>query len=93
MPRQCSSGTNGSKTIKSISSWTRYATNNFGGERENSIKIFVRACFSYFFSTNGPPFEKSRYALREVEGKRYIGDSLPGAMLVATSADGRWESK
>ncbi|XP_043272186.1 uncharacterized protein [Venturia canescens] len=31
------------------------------------------------------------YALRELEGKRYIGDSLPGAVLVITSIDGSWE--
>ncbi|XP_076672358.1 uncharacterized protein LOC143371275 [Andrena cerasifolii] len=33
------------------------------------------------------------YALREVDGKRFISDRLPGSILVTTSADGLWRKK
>ena len=30
------------------------------------------------------------YGLRELNGKRYISDKVPGSIIVSTSADGLW---
>lgn len=33
------------------------------------------------------------YGLREIDGKRFISDPLPGDKLVTSSADGLWEKR
>ncbi|XP_060821655.1 uncharacterized protein LOC132910165 [Bombus pascuorum] len=48
------------------------------------IEVLLRTICDYSFQS---------YGLRELNGKRYISDKLPGSIMVSTSADGLWGKK
>lgn len=46
---------------------------------------------SVFLLRNICDLSFKHYGLREINGKRFISDHIPGATLVSSSADGLWE--
>ncbi|XP_012245885.1 uncharacterized protein LOC117240368 [Bombus vosnesenskii] len=51
---------------------------------DTEIEVLLRTICDYSFQF---------YGLRELDGKRYISDKLPGSIMVSTSADGLWREK
>ncbi|XP_050575093.1 uncharacterized protein LOC126914746 isoform X1 [Bombus affinis] len=51
---------------------------------DTEIEVLLRTICDYSFQF---------YGLRELDGKRYISDKLPGSIMVSTSADGLWGEK
>ncbi|XP_068972508.1 uncharacterized protein [Bombus flavifrons] len=51
---------------------------------DTEIEVLLRTICDYSFQF---------YGLRELDGKRYISDKLPGSVMVSTSADGLWREK
>ncbi|XP_071864197.1 uncharacterized protein [Bombus fervidus] len=51
---------------------------------DTEIEVLLRTICDYSFQF---------YGLRELNGRRYISDKLPGSIMVSTSADGLWGEK
>ncbi|XP_023288061.1 uncharacterized protein LOC105697489 [Orussus abietinus] len=51
---------------------------------EGEASALLRSVCDYSFK---------HYSLREIDGKNYICDRMPGANLVPSTADGLWEKK